>query len=159
MLFRSKQQALEQLFGKFQFARMNALFANLGKQGSQTLQVLDLMKASTQDLANIAGRELSQVTESASGKYRRAIEGLKADLAGLGESFLNISTKFINAIDKLVKLFNNLPDPIKNIASGLGIITAMVGPIIMLTGVLANFAGYIIKAASHFRAFFKGAEG
>ena len=154
-----KQQALEQLFGKFQFARMNALFANLGKQGSQTLQVLDLMKASTQDLANIAGRELSQVTESASGKYRRAIEGLKADLAGLGESFLNISTKFINAIDKLVKLFNNLPDPIKNIASGLGIITAMVGPIIMLTGVLANFAGYIIKAASHFRAFFKGAEG
>ncbi|NDB62230.1 phage tail tape measure protein, partial [bacterium] len=87
-----KQQALEQLFGKFQFARMNALFANLGKQGSQTLQVLDLMKASTQDLANIAGRELSQVTESASGRYRRAIEGLKADLAGLGESFLNIST-------------------------------------------------------------------
>ena len=80
-------------------------------------------------------------------------------MAGLGESFLNISTKFINAIDKLVKLFNNLPDPIKNIASGLGIITAMVGPIIMLTGVLANFAGYIIKAASHFRAFFKGAEG
>ena len=32
-----KQQALEQLFGKFQFARMNALFANLGKQGSQTI--------------------------------------------------------------------------------------------------------------------------
>jgi TP901 family phage tail tape measure protein len=154
-----KQQALEQLFGKFQFARMNALFANLGKQGSQTLQVLDLMKASTQDLANIAGRELSQVTESASGRYRRAIEGLKADLAGLGESFLNISTGFINAIDKLVKLFNNLPDPIKKVVSGLGIITAMVGPIIMLTGVLANFAGYIIKAASHFRAFFKGAEG
>ena len=52
-----KQQALEQLFGKFQFARMNALFSNLGKQGSQTLQVLDLMKASSKDLANIAGRE------------------------------------------------------------------------------------------------------
>jgi len=42
-----KQQALEQLFGKFQFARMNALFENLGRQGSQTLQVLDLMKASS----------------------------------------------------------------------------------------------------------------
>ena len=82
-----KQQALEQLFGKFQFSRLGALFANLGKQGSQTLQVLDLMKASTQDLANIAGRELAQVTESASGRYRRALETLKADLATTGESF------------------------------------------------------------------------
>jgi TP901 family phage tail tape measure protein len=40
-----KQQAIEQLFGKFQFSRLNALFENLGRQGSQTLQVLDLMKA------------------------------------------------------------------------------------------------------------------
>ncbi len=63
-----KQQAIEQLFGKFQFSRMNALFENLGKQGSQTLQVMDLMNASAADLANIAGRELSMVTESASGK-------------------------------------------------------------------------------------------
>jgi TP901 family phage tail tape measure protein len=94
-----KQQALEQLFGKFQFARMNALFENLGKQGSQTLQVMDLMKASSQDLANIAGRELSMVTESASGKYRRALEGLKADLAGVGEQFLTINTYIINAVD------------------------------------------------------------
>ena len=97
-----KQQALEQLFGKFQFARMNALFENLGRQGSQTLQVLDLMKASTADLANIAGRELSQVTESASGKYRRALESLKADLAGVGEQFLeselDIIAPFYNKI-------------------------------------------------------------
>jgi len=42
----SKQQAIEQLFGKFQFSRLNALFENLGRQGSQTLQVLDLMQAS-----------------------------------------------------------------------------------------------------------------
>jgi len=54
----NRAKAIEQLFGKFQFARMNALFENLGKQGSQTLQVLDLMKASTTDLANISAREL-----------------------------------------------------------------------------------------------------
>ncbi len=51
-----KQQAIEQLFGKFQFARLNALFSNLGKQGSQTLQVMDLMKASSQELEQVAGR-------------------------------------------------------------------------------------------------------
>jgi TP901 family phage tail tape measure protein len=155
----SKSKAIEQLFGKFQFARMSALFENLGKQGSQTLQVLDLMKASTTDLANIAGRELSQVTESASGKYRRALEGLKADLAGVGESFLNIQTFFINLIDKVIEFNNKLPDPIKKILTLVGGLTALAGPAIMLTGVLANFFGYIVKGVAHFKALFKGGEG
>ena len=154
-----KQQALEQLFGKFQFARMNALFENLGKQGSQTLQVMDLMKASSEDLANVAGRELSMVTESASGKYRRAIEGLRADLAGIGEQFLKINTTLITFVSGILKFVEALPNPIKQALGFLGMITAVAGPLIMLTGVLGNFFGYIIKGASHFRAFFKGGEG
>ena len=154
-----KQQALEQLFGKFQFARMNALFENLGKQGSQTLQVLDLMKASSQDLANIAGRELSQVTESASGKYRRAIEGLKADLAGIGEQFLKINTSLINFVDGIIKFTQHLPGPIKQVLGFMGMLTAAAGPLIMLTGVLGNFFGYIIKGAYHFKSLFRGGEG
>jgi TP901 family phage tail tape measure protein len=154
-----KQQAIEQLFGKFQFARLNALFSNLGKQGSQTLQVMDLMKASSQELASVAGRELSMVTESASGKYKRAVEGLKADLAGIGDEFLKIQTFFINIVDGVVKFINKLPDPIKSLLTFVTGFTAIIGPVIMLTGVLANFFGYIIKGASHFRALFKGGEG
>ena len=155
----NKQQAIEQLFGKFQFSRMNALFANLGKQGSQTLQVMDLMKASSQDLANISSRELAQVTESASGKYRRALEGLKADLAGVGEQFLKIETFFLNMVDGIIKFSNHLPGPIKSMLTLVGGITALAGPLIMLTGVMANFFGYIVKGIGHFRAFFKGAGG
>ena len=154
-----KQKAIEQLFGKFQFARMNALFANLGKQGSQTLQVMDLMKASSQELASVAGRELSMVTESASGKYKRAVEGLKADLAGIGDEFLKIQTFFINVVDGIIKFINKLPDPIKSLLTFVTGFTAIIGPVIMLTGVLANFFGYIIKGASHFRSLFKGGEG
>jgi len=154
-----KQQAIEQLFGKFQFARMNALFSNLGKQGSQTLQVLDLMKASSQELAGVAGRELSMVTESASGKYRRALEGLKADLAGMGEEFLKIQTFFINVTDSIVNFVNKLPGPVKTILTFVTGLTAIIGPVIMLTGVLANFFGYIIKGASHVKSLFKGGEG
>ena len=154
-----KQQAIEQLFGKFQFARLNALFSNLGKQGSQTLQVMDLMKASSQELASVAGRELSMVTESASGKYKRAVEGLKADLAGIGDEFLKIQTFFINIVDGVVKFINKLPDPIKSLLTFVTGFTAIIGPVIMLTGVLANFFGYIIKGASHFRSLFKGGEG
>ena len=117
------------------------------------------MKASSQDLANLAGRELSQVTESASGKYRRAVEGLKADLAGIGEQFLKINTTLINFVDGILKFVQALPNPIKQALGFLGMITATAGPLIMLTGVLGNFFGYIIKGASHFRSFFKGGEG
>jgi len=154
-----KQQAIEQLFGKFQFSRLNALFENLGKQGSQTLKVLDLMKTSSQDLANVAGRELSQVTESASGKYRRALESLKADLAGIGEQFLTLNTALIQVVDKVVQFANNLPKPVKQILALVGGLTAVIGPVIMLTGVLANFFGYLLKGAAHMKAFFKGGEG
>jgi len=154
-----KQQAIEQLFGKFQFARLNALFSNLGKQGSQTLQVMDLMKASSTELAGVAGRELSMVTESASGKYRRALEGLKADLASMGEEFLKVQTFFINVTDGILKFINKLPAPVKTILTFVTGLTAVMGPVIMLTGVLANFFGYIIKGASHFKSLFKGGEG
>jgi TP901 family phage tail tape measure protein len=154
----NKAQAIEQLFGKFQFARMNALFENLGKQGSQTLQVLDLMKASSDDLANIAGRELAAITESASGKYRRALETLKADLAGIGEQFLNFGTKIINIIDGVVRFFNKLPDPVKKILTFVTGLTALTGPIIMLTGLMANFFGYIAKGLFHLRALVTGGK-
>lgn len=155
----SKARALEQMFGKFQFARMSSLFNNLGKEGSQTLQVIDLMKASTEDLASVASRELKMVTESASGKYRRAIEGLKAELADVGEEFLGVATKFINAASKILDFFTGLPAPIKKALTFMAGFTALVGPLIMLTGVLANFFGYITKGVVQLRAFFMKAAG
>ena len=155
----SRARAIEQLFGKFQFARINALFENLGKEGSQTLQVLDLMKASTQDLASISERELKAMTESASGKYRRALEAVKADLAVIGEQFLKVGTFVLNAIDGIVKFIGNLPGPIKAVLGFIGSLTAIAGPIIMLTGVLANFFGYIIKGIFALKNIGKGGTG
>jgi TP901 family phage tail tape measure protein len=154
-----RARAIEQLFGKFQFARINALFENLGKEGSQTLQVLDLMKASTQDLASISERELTAMTESASGKYRRALEAVKADLAVIGEQFLKVGTFVLNAIDGIVKFIGNLPGPIKAVLGFIGSLTAIAGPIIMLTGVLANFFGYIVKGIFALKNIGKGGSG
>jgi TP901 family phage tail tape measure protein len=154
-----RARAIEQLFGKFQFARINALFENLGKQGSQTLQVLDLMKASTQDLASISERELNALTESASGKYRRALESVKAELALVGEQFLKVGAFVLNAIDGILKFIGNLPGPIKAVLGFIGGLTAIAGPIIMLTGVLANFFGYIIKGVLALKNIGKGGTG
>jgi TP901 family phage tail tape measure protein len=155
----SKARALEQMFGKFQFARMSALLNNLGKEGSQTLQVMDLMKASTSDLAGIAERELGMITESASGKYRKAMESLKAELASVGEEFLGVATKLINAASKILNFFTELPTPIKKALTFMAGFTALVGPLIMLTGVLANFFGYITKGIVQLRSFFMRANG
>ena len=154
-----RARAIEQLFGKFQFARINALFENLGKEGSQTLKVLDLMKASTSDLASISERELKTMTESASGKYRRALESVKADLAVIGEQFLKVGTYVLNAIDGIVKFIGHLPGPIKAVLGFIGSLTAIAGPIIMLTGVLANFFGYIIKGIFALKNIGKGGTG
>lgn len=154
-----KQQAIEQLFGKFQFSRLNALFNNLGRQGSQTLQVMDLMKASAGDLEAVAARELSAVTESASGQYKRAVEGLKAELSTLGEDFLTVGTKFVNIITKLLKFLNDLPEPVKKLITAFGGLTAVAGPVIMLTGVLANFAGYLLKGSTNLKALLSGSKG
>ena len=155
----SKARALEQMFGKFQFARMAALFNNLGKSGSQTLQVMELMNASASELAGVAGRELALVTESASGKFKRAVESLKASLSGVGEDFLNFGTKVLNIFEKIVNFFTNLPGPVKKLITLFGGITAIAGPLIMITGVLANFMGYITKGIVLMKSFFQGTGG
>jgi TP901 family phage tail tape measure protein len=152
----SKSRAIEQLFGKFQFARMSALFDNLGKSGSQTLQVMDLMKASATDLANISSRELKMLTESASGQFKRAWASVQADLAQVGEQFLKISTKILNVVSKIIEFFQNLPKPIKTFLNAIGGLTAIAGPLIMMAGVMGNFIGYVVKGIFHLRQLAKG---
>ncbi len=142
----ARAQAIEQMFGKFQFARMSALFDNLGKSGSQTLQVMELMGASTADLAAIADRELTTLTESASGKFARQMETLKANLALAGEGFLGIFSKVIGVVNKLMEGFNNLPDGAKTVLTIIGAIVGLAGPLIMLSGVFLNFIGYVVKS-------------
>jgi TP901 family phage tail tape measure protein len=155
----SKSRAIEQLFGKFQYARMSALFENLGKEGSQTLQVMDLMKASATDLANISSRELGMMTESASGKFKRALASVQADLATVGNQFLVISTKVLEVVDGIIKFFQKLPQPVKTFLNVLGGITAVSGPIIMLAGVMGNFIGYVIKGIFHLKQLARGGQG
>ena len=154
-----KSRAIEQLFGKFQYARMSALFENLGKSGSQTLQVMDLMKASVSDLASISERELKMMTESASGQFKRAWATVQADLAQAGEQFLKVSTKVLKVVDGIIKFFENLPGPVKTFLNALGGLTAIAGPLIMLTGVMGNFIGYVIKGIFHLRQIAKGGQG
>ena len=150
----AKAQIIEQIFGKYQFARMSALFDNLNANGSQTVQVLELMGQSSADLAKIADGEIKTLTESTSMRFQRAMEGIKASMLPIGEtitrSIIPYLEKFSNFLDKVVEAGKNLPEPVKNFLKFGAGITAVAGPLVMITGVLANFLGYVTKGAMGF---------
>ncbi len=155
----SRQRAVEQIFGKFQFARINALLNNLNKAGSQTEQVFALAGMSASELAVNADRELKAVTESVSGRFQRAMESLKANLIPIGEIFTKVATMLLDVGSKILEIFNNLPAPVKNFVQGLTFLTALAGPIIMITGVFGNFLGYLLKGVSSLMAIKQAGRG
>ena len=149
-----KAKIIEQLFGKYQFARISALFDNLNAQGSQTVEVMKLMGASSEELAKIADSEIKTLTESTSMRFQRAMEGIKASLLPVGEaitrSVIPFMEKFAEIMGKIVEFGKGLPEPVKNFLKFTAGITAVAGPLVMITGVLANFLGYVTKGAMGF---------
>jgi TP901 family phage tail tape measure protein len=147
----AKAQIIEQLFGKYQFARISALFDNLNASGSQTVEVLKLMGASSQDLAKIANGEIRTLTESSSMRFQRSMEAIKASLIPVGQvltdSVIPFLEKTANLIQMLVEYASNLPGPVKSFLKVATGFTLVAGPLIMLAGVFGNFLGYITKSA------------
>ena len=83
-----REQLIEKLFGKFQFARISALIDNFGKAGSQTVNALKVAGATSSQLADLANQEMKQATSSVSAQWTRALEGFKATLYPIGQKFV-----------------------------------------------------------------------
>ena len=146
-----KAQVIENVFGKYQFARISALFDNLNASASQTNAVLGLMGKSNKELAATAYQEMDTLMNSSSKRFQRAIEGIKAQFISIGGSITSAITPILenvtSKIAKAIEFFQNLPKPVKSfikVATGL---TAIAGPIIMMVGIFSNFLGYIGKGA------------
>ena len=153
----TQAQLIEKLFGKFQFSRVQALVDNLNRVGSQAQTVFNLMNASDQQLSKMAQAELKVQTESTTGKFKRTLETLKADLIPVGEEFTKIITKLLEFGDSVVNMASHL-GPLKSI---LGVILGFVsvaGPILMLAGVFGNLFGYIFKGVSILRNLSMGTK-
>jgi TP901 family phage tail tape measure protein len=141
-----RAQAIEQLFGKFQFARISALFDNVIKEGSQASRVLDLAGSSIEELAELSEKELGVSAASAMNKFRASVEQLKVALAPLGELFLEIATPFIDFATNVLTAFNNLPDGIKKILGTVITVIGGLGPILLMTfGLINNGIANMIK--------------
>ncbi|NBR23216.1 MAG: phage tail tape measure protein [Micrococcales bacterium] len=154
----SKARLIETLFGKYQFARVSALIDNLGRKGSQTQKVFELMGASAGQLAQNAQSELDRMAQSPSGKFQRALEGFQAKLLPVGEKFLNVATQILEAFGKVFDFLEKHP-ALQNFVTNIAGLVALVGPVIMLTGVFGNFLGYLVKAFATMKNFGNGFKG
>ena len=88
-------QIIEKIFGKYQFARLSAMFNNITKDGTQANRVMRLAVASAEELAILSQRELKVQENSAMNKMQQQIEKLKAAIAPIGELFAKTLTPVI----------------------------------------------------------------
>jgi len=147
-----RQRAIEQLFGKFQQARLSALFDNVIRDGNQASRVLDLASASMEDLASLAEKELGLTADSAMNKFRSSVEQLKLSLAPVGEVFLQIVTPLLDKLNSLLQWFNSLPDSTKKAIAKVTLYLGGLAPVLLMTiGLLANFVANGIKGLNLLR--------
>ena len=150
-----QQVLLAKVFGKYQYARIGALFQNISREGSQANRVIELTGKSTAELADLAESELGQVEEAISTKFTGSIERLKAAIAPIGEAFMKIAIPVIDGVTGILDRINKLDEGVKAFVSGAILGFGLILPgIVMAAGLLANFTGYIIKGIAGIRSFF-----
>ncbi len=142
----NRARAIEQLFGKFQFARLSTLFQNVTKEGTQAARAFDLAGASVEELAILSEREMKKVEESVGVKFQAAVEQFKQDIMPLGKAFLEAVTPIVKFFGSLFEKFNKLSDNTKKVIAIIVGVVAGLGPIVLMTfGLLANGLANLIK--------------
>ena len=142
----NRAKAIEQLFGKFQFARMSTLFKNVIEQGSQASEVLKLTSASSLELSMLAQRELAKIESSPLYKFQKSIADFQAQLAPVGEQFMKALTPVINFAADVLKNFNGLNDGVKGFIVKFVAVAGVVGPVLLMSfGLIANAVANVIK--------------
>jgi TP901 family phage tail tape measure protein len=150
-----RAQAIEQLFGKFQFSRLSTLFQNVIQDGTQAQRVLEITNATTQELAQLSNRELKRVEESTTFRFKKAVEEFQLAIAPVGEQFLKLITPIIEFATGIIEKFNGLSDGAKSFITGLTVLFGAIGPIAIMTfGLLANGIANIIKGFTFIRELF-----
>ena len=153
----NRARAIEELFGKFQFARISTLFQNVTKDGTQASRVLQLTAASSAELAVLSERELKRVESSPLYKFKKAVEDLKIELVPLGEQFLKAVTPIIEFGTKLLDKFNEMSDGGKTFVMGLVATLGVIAPtLLMIIGLVGNGVGNLGKLYAWLRTVGSG---
>ena len=142
----NRARAIEQMFGKFQFARLSTLFQNVTKDSSQAARALGLAGASVEELAILSERELKRVEDSTGAKFKKAMENLKNELVPVGKAFLQAITPIVEFVGKILEKFNGLSDGTKKVITIMIGVLGAIAPVALMTfGVLVNGIANVIK--------------
>jgi len=142
----NRAKAIEQLFGKFQFARLSTLFKNVIEEGSQASQVLNLASSSSLELSMLAQRELNKIEASPLFKFQKSIADFQAQLAPVGEQFMKAVTPIISFGADVLKNFNNLGEGVKGFIVKVVAVAGVIGPVLLMSfGLIANAVANVIK--------------
>ena len=156
----NRSRAIEQLFGKFQFARLSTLFQNVIQQGTQAERVLKLSSSTIEELAVLSERELKRIEDSPMYKFKKSVEDIKVSLVPLGEAFLKAVTPIIEFVKGFLDKFNEMSDGAKQFTVLITTVVAGIGPILLMTfGLIANGAANIIKLFAAMKNAFSGVGG
>jgi len=155
-----RQQALEKLFGKYQYARLGALFENITREGSQAATTLDLAGQSAEQLGQLSAKSMKEIEESTTAKFQGAVEKMKMAIAPVGEAFLKALTPIIGFVTKIAQKFNELPDTFKDVLGTLVVGIGVVAPVVlMLVGLFGNLIANGIKVLQGIRRLFASING
>ncbi len=155
-----RSRAIEQLFGKFQFARLSTLFQNITKEGTQANRVLELSKMEVEELAIISERELKTIENAVGTNFKEAVETLKLTIAPIGKTFLEAVTPIVKAVAGILEKFNDLSDGTKKFIVVASTLVGIIGPTLLMTfGLVANGAANIIKLFLAMRSGFLKLSG
>jgi len=142
----NRARAIEQMFGKFQFARLSTLFQNVTKDAGQAGKALALAGASVEELAILSERELGKVENAVGVKFQKQLENLKIQLMPIGKAFLQAITPVVQFATKILERFNNLSDGTKKFVVGfIGVIGGIAPILLMTVGLVANGVANLIK--------------
>ena len=142
----NRARAIEQMFGKFQFARLSTLFQNVAKDGTQASRALDLAGSTIEELAVLSEREMKKIEDSVGVKFQAAIEQFKQEIMPIGKIFLEALTPVVKFFGGLFEKFNGLSDNTKKVVAIIAGVVAGLGPILLMTfGLLANGVANVIK--------------
>ena len=151
----SKSRAIEQLFGRFQFARISTLFNNVIQEGNQASRVLELTRATNEELAILSERELKRVEDSPLYKFQRAVEEVQKSLMPLGQQFMELITPILQFATRMLEGFNNLDDGVKRFITGAIAALGLIAPVALMTfGLFANGIANLIKGFGVIRGLF-----
>jgi len=142
----NRARAIEQLFGKFQFARLSTLFKNVATDGSQAARAFRLAGASVEELAILSERELGKVENAVGVKFKKTVEQLKLELVPIGKAFLEALTPVVKFIGDILKKFNGLSDGTKKVVTIITGVLGLIAPVALMSiGLVANGVANLIK--------------